>query len=275
MDIKIEDLSSVKKKVFLSVEPDTVNEKLDEYFKVMKKQAVINGFRKGKIPAPVLRFKYMDEAKKIVSKSLITESYQLLLKDYEITPIGDPDILQEGDIYGKFAKDNTFSAEMIVEILPKVDPIGYDNVNLNDIERLNLDEMYEKKLDELQEQFAEKTQISEPIQLGDAAVVDFKGFLNGKPFNGGEATGFSIDKLGSSGMVEGLEEQIVGMTAGEERRITVKFPEDYQFDVVAGKETEFEVKLHTAIRSKRAELNEDLAIMSGYSTVDEKPKEQL
>lgn len=273
VDIKIEDVSSVKKVIELSVDAETVKEKFDEYFKSIRKNVIMDGFRKGSVPVSILQSKFGGEAKKLISKSIISESYSTLLKDYNIVPIGNPDIENNDGVFGNFSPENVFSAKMTIEVLPKVDPKGYDDIDLSDVKRENVEEIFNKSLEGLQEQFAEKTQSTDPAKIGDSVVIDFKGFLDGTPFNGGEASGHSIDKLGSGSTVPGFEDQIVGMTAGEEKRISLKFPEDYGYDFLAGKDVEFDIKLHTVIKSKKAEIDEDLAAMNGFDNVDDMMKD--
>ena len=117
--------------------------------------------------------------------------------------------------------------------------------------------MVETKLTEFAQQQAPFVKIEKPRALinGDVAVIDFTGFIDDKPFEGGSAEKFNL-KIGSGSFIPGFEEQLIGMEYGEERSITVTFPKEYQAPDLAGKETRFDVKLHE-IQEQKAETPDD------------------
>ena len=100
-----------------------------------------------------------------------------------------------------------------------------------------------------------KIEIAKPIEHGDVAVIDFTGYIDDKPFEGGSAEKFNL-KIGSNSFIPGFEEQLIGMEYNEERSITVNFPEDYSSEDLAGKESRFDVKLHE-IQEQKAETPDD------------------
>jgi trigger factor len=132
------------------------------------------------------------------------------------------------------------------------------------------DAVFEQKMLEYREQFAERKQITDrSVQLGDALIIDFKGFIDGAAFQGGEAKGHAISKLGSDNLIPGFEDQIVGMSIGDTKPIIVTFPQNYGVSAVAGKEARFETTLHSIVETKLADVNDDLALMVGYQSVEE------
>jgi len=136
----------------------------------------------------------------------------------------------------------------------------------------------EAKLAEFAEQQAPFKTIETPkaVEEGDVAVIDFKGYIGGEPFEGGSAEKFNL-KIGSKSFIPGFEEQLIGMKYGEERTITVTFPKDYQAADLAGKDTEFTVKLHE-IQEQKAETPDDAfaqKILSDSSATLETLKEKL
>jgi len=140
----------------------------------------------------------------------------------------------------------------------------------------------EEKLAEFAKQQAPFVAIETPraLENGDVAVIDFKGYLNGTPFEGGSAEKFNL-KIGSNSFIPGFEEQLIGMEYGEERDILVTFPEDYQAPDLAGQETKFEVKLHEIQEQKAKEPDDEFAqkILSDptatVATLKEKFAEQV
>jgi len=270
--VKIEDVSNIKKKISISISAENVDKKFDEFFRSIQKDVQINGFRKGKVPVSALKLHFGDRAKSTVSQMLLSEQYTKVIRDNNINPVGNPtfdNLSNDAQYPGVFNKDNSYTVDILVDVLPKLDPVGYDGLEL---EKPTFDEQaeYETKLMTQREQFAERIQITDRgAQLGDALVIDFKGMLDGMPFNGGSAEGYAINKLGQSNFIPGFEEQMVGMKAEETKTIKVKFPEDYKAKHLAGKETEFEIKVHSVIESKLANVDNDLALMVGYQTVEE------
>ncbi|MBN2815469.1 MAG: trigger factor [Campylobacterales bacterium] len=115
----------------------------------------------------------------------------------------------------------------------------------------------EEKLEEFAKQQAPFVALETPraVENGDVAVIDFKGFIDGKAFEGGSAEKFNL-KIGSGSFIPGFEEQLIGMNYGDEKTISVTFPKEYQAPDLAGKETQFEIKLHE-IQEQRAETPND------------------
>lgn len=268
--IRIEAISNVEKKIFINVDSKTVGDKFDEFFNTIKKEAQVPGFRKGKVPVGVLKKYFGDRAKSTISQMLISEYYQKLLRDYNINPVGTPKInnkQNDSQYPGNFNNDNSYSVEFDIEVLPALVPVGYKNIKVS-LPESQVQELMQSRLQDIREQFAERRQIDDVAQKDDTVVIDFKGYLNNEPFNGGEAKGFSIDKLNNNTLIPGFEEQIVGMKPGEQKRIIVKFPEPYNAAHLAGKEAVFEVVLHNVVRKTLAVVDNDLALIAGHDNVD-------
>jgi trigger factor len=267
--IKVEDISNIEKRIHIHVNSDTVNQKFEEFFSSIRKEAHIPGFRKGKAPASMLKKYFKSRAQGAISQMLISEYYQNAIRDYNINPIGNPIVENAKDNYpGEFKNDNSYDIELVVEVLPSVDPVGYDDIDITKPD-LDTNDLIDKKILEYQNQFAEREQINDtPTKLGDSVIIDFKGFLDGKPFEGGEAEGFSIETLGSNVLIPGFEEQVVGLCPGESKEINVKFPEQYSAAHLANKDAKFNVTLHSVIRKTPAKVDDDLALMVGFDSVD-------
>lgn len=269
--ITIEEISNVEKKIMINVDADTVNQKFQDFFDSIKKDAMIPGFRKGKAPVSVLRRYFGERAKSTISQMLISEYYQRTIRDHNLSPIGTPRVAkvedaEETSYPGQFGKDNTFSVELEIDVLPKVDPQGYKDLTL-DLPEGDSDALYEEMLLGARRQFAERKQLDGPAELGDSVVIDFKGFIDDEPFNGGEAEGFTIEELGAGTLIPGFEEQVVGMSVGEDQRIKVQFPDEYSASHLAGKPAEFDIKLHNVVRKTLAEVDDDLAMIMSYENV--------
>ena len=126
------------------------------------------------------------------------------------------------------------------------------------------------ELEHMQDRNARIITVEErPVEKGDIAVIDFEGFLNGEPFDGGKAEGHELE-IGSNSFIPGFEDQIIGMKEDEERDIKVTFPEDYFSNELAGKEATFKIKLHEIKKKELPELDDEFAKdVSEFETLEE------
>ena len=267
--VSVEDVSTVEKTISIAVPPDVVNEKFTEFFNSIKKDAKLKGFRKGKVPLSVLKGFYKDQANAQVSQVLVSEHYQNALREHNINPIGEPIVDNENEsaFAGSFAKDNSFEVKMSIEVLPEVDPVGYDELSFN-LPEHDVEQLCQDRLLVYQEQFAERTQVTDaPAGAGDDIVLDFKGFVDGKLFEGGTTEGLSVSKLGNNTLIPGFEEQLIGLMPNEESRIKVTFPKEYNAEHLAGADAEFDVTIKSLVRKTNADVDKDLALMAGFESV--------
>lgn len=169
--------------------------------------------------------------------------------------------------------------EVALSTSPEIDTnIDYADIIPSFVKPKADPEAVEAKLTQFAQQQAPFTKIDTPRALkeGDVAVIDFKGYIDGKPFEGGSAEKFNL-KIGSQSFIPGFEEQLVGMEYTQERTITVTFPQDYQAVDLAGKETKFDVKLHEIQEQKAEEIDDAFAkkILNDPSATLETLKEKF
>jgi len=269
----VEDVSSISKRILINVSSETVDEKSMDFFNSIKDQVEVAGFRKGKAPVSIIKKRFFDKSKKPVANILLSEFYTKAIQEGEITPVGNPIIenLRNDDEYpGAFGINNSYSVSVVIDVLPTIAVTGHSGMELVFPENDESDDMFESIMSSHQEQFAQKTDVSDrAAQNGDMIIFDFKGSIDGDIFEGGSAEGFTLEKLGAGQFISGFEEQMVGMLPSEERIVTVTFPEDYNAEHLAGKEAQFDTKLLKIIDSKKADVDADLAMMVGHESVDE------
>jgi len=221
------------------------------------KEIKIDGFRKGKVPAHVVKKLYGDKLREDAEGEALRE---MLNQAYQETGIQPADIL--GDpIFKKYDKqDNGIDVEIQICLRPTIDTGDYQKVVPAFKEPAVTDKEVDERIATLSEQAAplESIKRKRALKKGDVAVFDFEGFLDGEPFEGGKAENYELE-IGSGQFIPGFEEGMEGMKPGEEKRIAVTFPEDYQAENLKGKETEFAVKLHDIKVKTKAELNDELA----------------
>jgi trigger factor len=267
--VKIEDISDIEKRICINVDPDTVNKKFDDFFLSIKGEAQIPGFRKGKVPTSLLKKYFKNRAQGTISQMLVSEHYQNAIREHNINPVGNPTYENGNTEYpGEFKGDNSYEVKLIVEVLPKINPVGYTDIDLS-TSNLDTDSLFKLKMEEYQNQFAERQQIDGPAELGDSLVIDSSGFLDGVPIDGSDDKDHTIDSLGQGGYMKEFEEQIVGMMVGETKDLSVTFPENYNVGMLANKKVDFNVTVKNIVRKTPAAVDEDLALMAGFSSTDE------
>lgn len=158
-------------------------------------------------------------------------------------------------------RDNGLYLEVAIATNPVIDTdVDYSDIIPTFTQPEASPEAVEERLTQMAEQHGTFAAIKTPraAQNDDVTLIDFEGFIDGVPFEGGSAEKFNL-KIGSNSFIPGFEEQMIGMEYGEERTITVTFPEDYSSADLAGKESQFKVKLHEIQEQVPREINDDFA----------------
>lgn len=265
MNITIEEISSIKKRLTFAVPAETVAIEIEKAYQKIGKTAKIKGFRAGKIPRTLLEQYYAPQMEQQVVNRLINDSYVKALDTHNIQAIGDPRIIDNSLV--EQGKPFTYAAE--VEIKPIFTPQNYLGLSLQK-ERFDFDDKsIDERLEEMRQGRAEVVDSGRDKAInGDYVVIDFIGLLNEVPFEGGTAEDFTLE-LGSGQFIPGFEEQVVGMQIGETRDLNVTFPENYGSAELAGKPVVFRVTLK-AVREKVAPpLNDEFAKGFGLESLAE------
>jgi len=266
---KWEKIEDNKVKMEIEVPEDKVEEALSQAYKKVVKDVNLPGFRKGKVPRKVLEARFGPEIfYEDAAQILVPEGYrQALEEESEIEPIDEPDI----DVV-QLEKGKPFIFTATVEVKPEVELGEYKGVPV-EVEKEEIgEEDVERYIEGLRDQHSRLVVVEDEdaeVQEGDMVLLDFKGYLDGEPFEGGEAQDYSLE-IGSGSLIEGFEEQLKGAKVGEEKEVTVTFPEEYQEESLAGKEAVFEVKVKEIKRKELPELNDDFAReVSEFDTFEE------
>ncbi len=227
-------------------------------------QVRLPGFRPGKVPMKVLRSRYGDSVRGEILESTINEFIQAALTEKSLKPAMQPKVdlvtFEEG-------KDLEFSVKL--EVLPDVESPDVGNIELDRPIAKASDAEVDKGIADLikNQRTTEVVTDARAAKSGDALVVDFVGTIDGVEFQGGKATGATIE-LGSNTFIPGFEEQLVGAKAGETVTVKVNFPDDYGAKELAGKAAEFKVDVKELRVFKTPELTDELAKQFGDETVD-------
>lgn len=245
--IKIEDISSVKKKLSFDIPWADVKSELDTVYRKVGRTAKIKGFRPGKIPRAILERYYREQAEEETVAGLVNRFYWQTLQEKEIPAVTHPQIEQKG-----IEPEKDFSFSAIVEVEPLIDPQDYLGLELEKEDPAVTEAELEKRLQDIRQMFATMEDMNEDRGLmeGDFATLDFSGTIDGEALKDLKAENHLLE-IGSKTFVPGFEEQLLGMKKGESRSFTVAFPETGVPAHLVGKNVEFEVHLK-GIRVKRA-----------------------
>ena len=246
---------------------------LKKHVLVHFKDAKVDGFRKGHVPADVLEKKFKKEIEGEILNHIISEEYRKAVEENNLSPIAD--------IKLEKYENNEDNVEVVftIPVLPEI-PLGdYKSVKVEkEVLDVN-DEKVNAEIEIMRSNAGKLKEVAddEAAKDKDVANINFEGFIDGETFDGGKAEGFDLT-LGSKSFIDTFEDQIIGHKKGDEFDVNVTFPEEYHAENLKGKPAVFKVKVNSIKRKEEAELNEDLAKELGYDSVEDlkaKTKENL
>ncbi len=276
MKVTVEDRSSVKKVLHIEVPEADVKHALDQAYQALKKTAKVKGFRPGKTPRGVLERLYKKDVNADVTGKLIQDAYVEALKETKLKVVGSPSVDPP-----ELAATGDYCFDAEVEVHPEIADIGFTNLKLKKTLYKASDEEVDVQIQMMQKNLAKREPIDEarPAQNGDFVQVDYEGFKDGKPFEDTKKTENFVIKLGDAHIAEDFDKGVVGMNPGDEKEITVSFPDDYFNKKLAGHTVDFKVKLNEIRKEVLPEIDDEMAKQLGpFTTLDEvrdKIKENL
>lgn len=250
----------------VEVDADRVNGALNQAFKKVVGKVSIPGFRKGKVPRALFEKRFgVESLYEDAVDILLRDVYREAIMEVGVEPISQPDISIE-----QFGKDQEMKFTAKLQVEPEVTLGEYKGLEVEVASAEVTDEDVQQELERLQKRHAELVVIDEgAAQEGDVVVIDFEGFLNNEPFDGGKAEKYELE-LGSGSFIPGFEEQLVGMEHGDEKEVNVTFPEEYHSEDLKGQTVMFKVKLHDIKRKNLPAIDDEFAKdVSEFDTIDE------
>ena len=257
MKVKVENVKNKANevKIEFTVESERFEEAIKNVYTKNARYFNIPGFRKGKAP-----FKMVEKAYGIqifyedAFNEVASEVYAKALEENKIEAVSKPEIDVKQMESGK---ELIFTA--VVQTKPEVTLGKYEGIEIKKVEYNVSDEDIEHELSHMAEHNARLVTVEDkPVEKSNITIIDFEGFNDGKPFEGGKAENYELE-IGSGKFIPGFEEQIIGMKTDEEKEIKVKFPEDYPSGDLAGKDATFKIKLHEIKKKELPEINDEFA----------------
>mgnify|MGYP002754421391 FL=1 len=272
MEIKTKALDSVNTLASTTISADAIKSSVEKLAKKAAKTMKVDGFRQGHVPVAVVLKRYEKEltndAEQDVLRDVVEEAIKQAGKKNDDL-IGEP-------IVSKFdRKDDKIDVELTVSFKPSVDVSGYESLIPEFSNPRVLKKDIDEKKTELLKMIAplEKVESKRGLKVGDFAKFDFEGFVDGVAFEGGKAENYVLE-IGSNQFIPGFEDGMVGIKAGGEKDIEVKFPENYGAAHLAGKDAVFKVKLHE-IQERKIPEKLDEEMLKTILPNEEKPTEEL
>lgn len=248
----------------IKVEGKEWTDAIDKAFKERVKKVEVDGFRKGKCPKNIYDKKFGQDYLLDAADLVIQVAYIKALKENDLVPVVQP----ESNLKSLDENGVTFTFKIITK--PEVKISKYRDLGVKPNEVKVTKEEIDHEIDYLLERYEELVNKDEngKVENGDVAVIDFEGFKDGEPFDGGKEENYSLE-IGSGTFIPGFEEQLIGMKSGDEKDIKVTFPDDYMEESLKGQEVTFKVKVHEIKTKEKRELDEDFFFDLGIEGVND------
>ncbi len=250
--------------VVVEIDKELMETGINKAYLKARKNIMVPGFRKGKATRKMIESLYGAHVfYEDGLEEIFPEVYDFSVAKQEgLKAIGRPSLTDM-----KINDDGTVTLTLTTEVYPEVTLGQYKGLEVEKAEATVTDEQVEAELNRMAENVASTETVDGPAQMGNTANVDFEGFEDGVPFEGGKGENHDL-KLGSGSFVPGFEEQIVGMSAGEEKDINITFPENYHADL-AGKAVVFHVKVNKVTETVVPAMDDEFAKdVSEFDTLD-------
>jgi len=256
-ELKSEGLSKSYKIVIPSAE---ISKAIDARLLEVASTAKIDGFRPGKIPMPIVKSRFGTQVSGEIVEKQVSDSMRKLFTDKKIKPAMQPKV----DFEGKPLDGSDVKFTVNLEIMP--------DIKIQDFSKLKFDRLVasveEKDINKALEDIANNQKSYAPLKkkrkskIGDSVLIDFKGYMDGKLFDGGTAENHRLE-LGSGQMIPGFEEQLVGLDVNDKKDVKVNFPENYQKADLSGKLATFKVTIKDILEAEKSKINDELATRMG------------
>jgi trigger factor len=263
---KTTELGDSRVRVEVEVPSDALEQQLRSAAAELGREMRVPGFRSGKVPAEVVlrqvgREAVMDEA---VRRGL-PGWYEEAVSDAGITTVGEPDL----DLTDLPDKGSPLAFTIEVGVVPPAELADYMGLEVGRRESRVDPQEVQSELERMRDSLASLETVDRAAAGGDFVVMDYTGSIAGEEFEGGAGRG-QVVELGSGRLVPGFEEQLEGASAGEEREVSLTFPDDYPAENLAGKDASFAVEIKEVKEKKLPELDDDFAVEAGgYDSLDE------
>jgi trigger factor len=259
MQVNVEELSPVQKKINIEIPAERVNEEIERAYSAIQKKAKIQGFRPGKAPMTLIKRTYSDAMRDDVMRRLYEQTLYKALDEHKIEPVDSPTI--ESDI---LEQGTTFKYSALVEVMPQILLNDYTGLEVNKEKYTANPESIDGELARMRENMAQLIPADEnaSIELGNSVTLDYSFSVEGFPEENSIAED-AVVEVGENRLIPGFEEQLIGLKSGDTKEFSLILPEGYRNSEAAGKEGLFKVTV-----KEMPELDDEFAQQFGdYDTI--------
>jgi trigger factor len=255
MEMNVEEISQVKRRIDVEIDAEEVTRKLDEAYRKLSKKAKVKGFRPGKVPRRILEQYYSQQVLSDVKSDLIEESFSEVLRKSNLYPLGKPSLED-----GVMRPGESFEYTIVMEVKPDFELKDYMGISVEkEIVNVSEDDV-DKRLEEIREAHANLNPITtdRKIRDGDYVIIDLEASWNNKPLKGINAQDVLI-QVGSGNFYPEIESGLLGLKKGSDKDITIAFKEDFHDPRLAGKDVVFSINIKDIKEKELPKLNNHFA----------------
>ncbi len=265
MQVNIEDKSSVKKNIHIEIPHEDVKKELNKAYNELKKTAVIKGFRKGKAPRKVLEAKFKKDVHADITPRLIQESFSEVLKDNDLNIVGGPQVDPP-----ELDPDKAYIFDITVEVRPEIEDIDFKGIEIKKTMHKIGENEVEAQIQMIRKTMSKKEKVEEerPVKEGDFVLIDYQGFIDGKPFDKTPKIENYVMAIGSKDMPGEFTEKLTGAIPRQELEIDVIYADDAPNKELAGKTITYKVLLKEIQEEILPPVDDDLARSLGGDIKD-------
>ncbi|MCP3852384.1 MAG: trigger factor [Gammaproteobacteria bacterium] len=259
MQVSVETKEGLEREMVVEFATAEMNSEVNTRLQSLSKSAKINGFRPGKVPMSVIKKRYAGQVEAEVLNEKLQQSYYEAVNQEKLKPAGQPKIdMVESD------SNDVFKYKAVFEVYPEITTASLDGQAFEKANVVIGEEDIDLTVDNIRKQNQVFNEVERGAQAEDQVVVDFTGTIDGEAFKGNEGQQVPVT-LGQGQMIEGFEEGIKGAKAGDELTLDLKFPEDYHYADVAGKDVQFAVTVSAVKEAALPELNDEFFTKFGIT----------
>lgn len=270
MEVSVESTSALGREINMVVPASKVDDQVNSRLQDLARTTRMAGFRPGKVPLRIIKERNLDRIHQEVMAEVIQNAYFDAVEQEDLKPAGYPSFNNK---QAELGKDLEFSAT--IEVYPEIEIADLSGQTITRYTAEISDSDVEDLLESLRKQRGTWEEVDRAAENDDQVNIDFHGTLDGEEFDGNKAEGIEL-VLGSGNMIDGFEEQLIGLKAGDNKNFELTFPEGYGSEDLSGKQVRFDVTVHTVSKGILPEMDEEFVNEFGIEdgTLD-KLKEQI
>jgi len=255
MKVRVEEVSSIERKLSIEVEQARVTNELDRAYSQLSRQVKIAGFRPGKVPRRILEQRFREQVEDDVIRKMVERAYLEAVQEYQVQPVSNPQVTNDG-----LRPNEPFTFQARVQVKPKVEAKDYRELPLKKADAAVSDERVEEQVEKLRQSMSrlEPVEGRDEARSGDFALVDYDATVEGKEFPGGKAENATLE-VAPGEILDSKAQALEGARVGTTVELDSTFGDDYPAEQLRGKRAHFKVRLKALKARVVPELNDDLA----------------